>query len=158
MPARKVIEFLATHRVPYKTQRHSPAFTAQEVAEQAHISGHRVTKTVVIKLDGKMALCLLPATERVNFSMLRHAAGNHTVELAFEDECAGCFPMCEPGAMPPFGNLYGLQVYARESLKAGGIIAFNSGDSSELLVMDWEDFNQLVYPVLLTEQQKAAIA
>ena len=108
MPVQKVVEFLTAHHVPYRTQRHSPAFTAQEVAEKAHISGYHLAKTVVVKLDGKMAICVLPATERVNFSQLRHAAGSHTAELASEDEFAGCFPTCELGAVPPFGNLYGL--------------------------------------------------
>ncbi|AMO56811.1 hypothetical protein GZ77_02410 [Endozoicomonas montiporae] len=158
MLVQKVAEFLAAHHVSYRTQQHKPAFSAQEVAEQAHISGHKVAKTVVIKLDGKMALCVLPATERVNFSMLRHAAGSHTAELATEDEFANHFPACEPGAVPPFGNLYGLPVYAMETLKAGKTLAFNSGDASELLVLEWEDFTELVRPVVLTEQQRAAIA
>ena len=158
MPVQKVADFLAAHRVPYRTQQHTPAFTAQEVAEQAHISGHRVAKTVVVKLDGKMALCVLPATERVNFSMLRHVAGSHTAELATEEEFACYFPTCEPGAMPPFGNLYGLPVYAMETLKSAKTLAFNSGDASELLVIDWEDFDELVHPVVLTDRQKAAIA
>ena len=158
MPVKQLVEYLATHHVPYKTQRHIPAFTAQEVAQQAHISGHRVAKTVVVKLDGKMALCVLPATERVNFSMLRHVAGSHTAELASEEEFAGHFPTCELGAMPPFGDLYGLPVYAMETLKAGKTVAFNSGDASELLVLDWEVFARLVHPVVLTNRQRAAIA
>ena len=158
MPVQTVAEFLTTHHIPYRTQRHPPAFTAQEIAEQAHISGYRLAKTVVVKLDGKMAICVLPATERVNFSQLRHAAGSHTAELASEDEFAGCFPTCELGAMPPFGNLYGLPVYAVDSLKMDESVAFNSGDASELLMLSWQDFNQLVHPVLLTGPQKAAIA
>lgn len=158
MPVKQVAEYLATHHVPYRTQRHIPAFTAQEVAEQAHISGHRVAKTVVVKLDGKMALCILPATERVNFSILRHVAGSHTAELASEEEFAGQFPTCELGAMPPFGDLYGLPVYAMEALKTEKTVAFNSGDASELLVLDWDDFDQLEHPVVLTDRQRAAIA
>ena len=158
MPVQKIAEYLVAHHVPFKTRQHAPAFSAQEVAEQAHISGHKVAKTVVIKLDGKMALCVLPATERVNFSMLRHAAGSHTAELVTEDEFASHFPACELGAMPPFGSLYGLQVFAMETLKAGKTLAFNSGDASELLMIEWEDFAELVHPVVLTEQQRAAIA
>ena len=158
MPVQKVAEYLTTHHVTYATQNHPPAFTAQEVAEKAHISGYRVAKTVVVKLDGKLAVCVLPATDRVNFSMLRQAAGSHTAELASEDEFAGYFPFCELGAMPPFGNLYGMPVYVFDTLKGNDPVAFNSGDASELLVLSWGDFDRLVHPVILTDRQKAAIA
>ena len=158
MPVQKVAEYLDAHHVPFSIQSHAPAFTAQEVAEKAHISGYRVAKTVVVKLDGKLALCVLPATDRVNFSMLRQAAGSHTAELASEEEFIGFFPLCQPGAMPPFGNLYGMPVYAFDSLMGLEPLAFNSGDASELLVLSWGDFNKLVDPVILTDRQKAAIA
>ena len=157
MMVQTVTEYLNAHQVSFGTQQHPPAFTAQEVAEMAHISGYRLAKTVVVKLDGNMALCILPATERVNFSILRHVAGCHTAELANEDEFIGQFPSCEPGATPPFGNLYGLPVYVVETLKTGKRIAFNSGDASERLMLDWNDFTRLVQPVLLTERQRAAI-
>ena len=158
MPVKKVAEYLNTHHVTFSVRSHPPAFTAQEVAEKAHISGYQVAKTVVVKLDGKLALCILPATDRVNFSMLRQAAGSHTAELASEDEFAGFFPFCELGAMPPFGNLYGMPVYAFDSLQSGKSLAFNSGDATELLVLKWGDFDKLVDPVILTDRQKAAIA
>jgi Ala-tRNA(Pro) deacylase len=158
MAQQHVVDYLNEHQVSFSTFQHPPAFTAQEIAESAHISGHRLAKTVVVKLDGKLALCIVPATERVNFSRLRHAAGSHTAELASEDEFAGAFPQCEPGATPPFGELFGVDVYAVDSLQKGQPVAFNSGDSSELLMMSWSDFQKLAHPVVLTHQQKAAIA
>lgn len=158
MSVEQVTDFLNQHHVNFSTHLHPPAFTAQEVAEKAHISGRCLAKTVVVKLDGKLALCVLPATERVNFSMLRHAAGSHTAELAVEDEFAGCFPKCELGAMPPFGNLYGLNVYVMDTLKRSEPLAFNSGDASELLMLSWRDFDRLVHPVVLSDKQRSAIA
>ncbi|KEQ12145.1 aminoacyl-tRNA deacylase [Endozoicomonas numazuensis] len=158
MAEQRVVDYLDHHRVAFSTCRHPPAFTAQEIAEKAHISGHNLAKTVVVKLDGKLALCILPATERVNFSQLRHAAGSHTAELAAEEEFASAFGHCELGATPPFGDLFGLPVFAVDSLDKGSFVAFNSGDSSELLVMGWQDFHELVHPVVLSRQQKAAIA
>ncbi|WP_252179605.1 YbaK/EbsC family protein [Endozoicomonas sp. 4G] len=158
MAEQRVVDYLNHHHVPFAVHRHPPAFTAQEIAEKAHISGHNLAKTVVVKLDGKLALCVLPATERVNFSQLRHAAGSHTAELATEEEFASTFGHCGLGATPPFGGLFGLPVYAVDSLDRGSIVAFNSGDSSELLVMGWQDFQELVHPVVLSKKQRAAIA
>ena len=153
----RVVEYLHSHHVPFSAQRHPPAYSAQEIAEKAHISGRWVAKTVVVKLDGKLALCVIPATERVNFSMLRQVAGSHTAELAEEDEFSGAFPSCEPGATPPFGELFGLPVYVSDSLKQDHPLAFGSGDASELLVLAWRDFDRLEHPVLMTDRQRKAL-
>ena len=158
MAEQKVVDYLEQHRVAYTCCKHKPAFTAQEIAESAHISGHRLAKTVVVKLDGQLALCILPAAERVNFSQLRHIARSHTAELASEDEFLSRFKHCEPGSLPPFGELFNLPVYAVGSLGSQPSVAVNSGDSSELLWMNWQDFEELVKPVVLMEQQKSSIA
>ena len=157
MPSQPVVDYLQSHHIPFSTQRHFPAYSAQEIAEKAHISGHRVAKTVVVKLDGKLALCVLPATERVNFSLLRQAAGSHTAELAEEEEFMSSFPLCEPGATPAFGELFGLAVYMSESLKHQGPLAFGCGDASELVVLSWQDFTSLEHPVFMTDMQRSAI-
>ena len=157
MLAKELTDFLDTSCVSYSTQKHPPAYTAQEVAEQAHICGRRVAKTVVVKLDGELALCVLPATERVNFCILRQAAGTSTAELADEDEFISSFPHCEPGAMSAFGNLYGLSVFLSEALKCPYPLAFNSGNASERVVLSWNDFNKLVHPVILTNLQRYAL-
>lgn len=157
MSSQNVTDYLYSRQVSFSKRHHPPAFSAQEVAEKAHISGRRVAKTVVVKLDGKLALCVLPATERVNFSLLRQAAGSHTAELAREEEFIDAFPSCEPGLMPPFGGLYGLPVYVSDSLKQDIPLAFSSGQASELLELSWQDFDRLVHPVFMTEKQKTAI-
>lgn len=157
MPSQKVAEYLHSHQVPFTAQRHPPAYSAQEIAEKAHISGRLVAKTVVVKLDGKLALCVIPATERVNFSILRQTAGSHTAELAEEDEFINSFPFCEPGATPPFGELFGLPVFVSDTLAQDNPLAFGSGDASELLMLSWQDFNRLEHPILMTGRQRSAI-
>ncbi len=157
MADQKVVDYLEQNHVSYACRKHEPAFTAQEVAENAHISGHSLAKTVVVKLDGNLALCILPAAERVNFSQLRYIAGSHTAELASEDEFLVRFNHCEPGSLPPFGELFNLPVYAVGSLGSQPSVAVNSGDSSELLLLAWQDFEGLVKPMVLMEQQKLAI-
>ncbi len=142
----QVKRHLDKHRVKYVTIAHSPAFTAQEVAATAHVPGREMAKTVMVKLDGKMAMAVLPASERVVFDLLRDTAGAHSAELASEGEFASLFPGCERGAMPPFGNLSGLDVYVDRDLAADETIAFNAGSFTEVIQMTYADFARLVQP------------
>lgn len=139
-------QHLDQNRVKYVTIAHSPAFTAQEVAATAHVPGREMAKTVMVKLDGKIAMAVLPASERVVFDLLRDAAGARLAELASEGEFASLFPGCERGAMPPFGNLSGLDVYVDRDLAADETIAFNAGSFTEVIRMKYADFARLVQP------------
>ncbi len=76
MPVTKLKEFLDREKVKYVTIRHSPAFTAQEIAATAHIPGKELAKTVMIKIDGQMAMVVLPASYRINFDLLADALGS----------------------------------------------------------------------------------
>lgn len=146
MPARRLKEFLDSHNVKYVSITHSRAYTAQEVAASAHIRGKEFAKTVIVKLDGKMAMAVLPATRKVNLDALKQAAGAQKAEMATEQEFQYMFPECETGAMPPFGNLYGMEVYADTSLTEDEEIAFNAGSHIEALRMAYKDFERLVQP------------
>jgi Ala-tRNA(Pro) deacylase len=150
MPVQKLKEFLDSRGVKYVTLSHSLAYTAQEVAASAHISGKEMAKTLVMKVDGKMALVVLPASEKLNLDQLRESTGARSVELATESEFATLFPECQVGAMPPFGNLYGLDVYVTESLTRDKEIGFNAGSHTELIRMSFADFERLVQPKRIT--------
>lgn len=149
MPLQKLKDFLDTRGVKYVTISHSPAYTAQEVAASAHIPGRELAKTVIVKLDGKLAMAVLPASDKVDFELLREATGAHQVALAGEREFEDLFPGCEPGAMPPFGNLYGLDVYVADTLAMDEEIAFNAGSFTELMKLDYRDFERAVKPKVL---------
>ena len=149
MPAKKLKEFLDSEKVKYVTIGHSVAYTAQEIAASAHIPGQELAKTVVVKLDGEMVLAVLPATARVDLELLRKASGAKSAELARENEFAGIFPGCELGAMPPFGNLYGLEVFVAQRLTEDEQIAFNAGTHIELIQLSYADFERLVRPRVL---------
>ena len=150
MPAAKLKQFLDTNNVRYLSIRHSPAYTAQEIAALAHIPGRELAKTVMVKIDGSMAMAVLPATKRLDLDALKQVAGAQTTSLASEQEFARMFPDCEPGAMPPFGNLYGMKVYADQTLTADEHIAFNAGTHAELVQMTYADFARLVQPAVAT--------
>lgn len=149
MPATKLKEFLNSRGVRYVSIAHSPAFTAAEVAASAHIAGRDFAKTVIVKIAGAMAMVVLPANRRIVLSDLRELLGTHEVELASETEFRGRFPDCELGAMPPFGNLYGLTVYVAQSLAEEESIAFNAGTHREVVRMRYEDFAAVVQPVVM---------
>ncbi len=146
MPVKKLKQFLDDHDVKYVSISHSPAYTAQTIAAAAHIPGKELAKTVIVKIDDKFAMAVLPASYRVHLGHLKAAVSADHVELATEAEIKSLFPDCEPGAMPPFGNLYDMDVYVAEQLTQDEEIAFNAGGHTELLRMSYKDFENLVTP------------
>lgn len=150
MPAKKLIDFLDSHNVKYITITHSTAYTAQEIASLVHIKGRELAKTVMVKIDGQMAMAVLPASHQVDLSVLKTAAGAKTAVLATEAEFRGGFPECETGAMPPFGNLYGMPVFAENSLARDKEITFNAGTHNEVMRLSYEDFARLVRPKVIS--------
>jgi Ala-tRNA(Pro) deacylase len=146
MPVKKLTEFLNSNGVKYVIIKHSPAYTAQEVAASAHIAGKELAKTVMLKIDEKMAMAVVPASHKVDIFLLREMAGTHSIDLASEEEFKSLFPDCEVGAMPPFGNLYGMDVWTSTALAEDEEIAFNAGSHSELIRLPFKDFERLVQP------------
>ena len=146
MPVNRLKEFLDTNNIRYKNVFHSHAYTAQEVAASAHVPGRKLAKTVMVKIDDKMAMAVMSASDKVDFSLLKEAAGASKAELASENEFADLFPGCHIGAIPPFGNLYEMQVIVDEKLTDQTEIVFNAGSYTELITLHFEDFKRLVKP------------
>src|SRR3989449_8547664 len=153
MPVKKLKEHLDSQKINYVTISHSPAFTAMEVAESARVPGRELAKTVIVKLDGRMAMVVLQSTRKVDLNLLRESAGAEEAKLATEAEFKSLFPDCETGAMPPFGNLYGMDVYVSPNLAEDDQIAFNAGSHTEVMRVAYQDFARLVKPsvVRMTE-------
>jgi Ala-tRNA(Pro) deacylase len=141
--------FLDEHHAPYTTLSHPRTLTAQETANAAHIGTLYFAKTVMLKIDGAMAMMVMPAAYRIDLTRLSRALGGREVELAQEDEFKEAFPDCEVGAMPPFGHLYGMPVYVDARLSGQAEIAFNAGSHTELVRMPYVEFEDLARPELL---------
>lgn len=156
MPMRTLAKFLDENKVRYVRISHSPAYTAQEIAASAHIPGREVAKTVMVKIEGKMQMVVTCASCQVDLGELKRAVGAQQVELASEDEFRGLFPECELGAMPPFGNLFDMQVFVTEELTEDDEIAFNAGSHTELVRMSYGDFARLVEPTVLDVTAKVS--
>ena len=149
MPAQRLKEYLNKNNIKYISIVHSPAYTAQGIAHSAHISGKELAKTVIVKSDGEMIMVVMPANLKVNLEQFKGILHADVVELACEEEFKFKFPDCELGAMPPFGNLYGLDVYVAETLAEDEEIAFNAGSHSELIKMAYKDFERLTKPKVI---------
>ncbi|GBD87979.1 prolyl-tRNA editing protein ProX [bacterium BMS3Abin03] len=151
MPLSKIKKLLDRNNIKYIIIKHSPAYTAQEIAALTHVSGRKLAKTVMIKVNGQIAMAVLPASFKVSFEQLKTALGAEKVRLAYEQEFMDKFPDCEVGAMPPFGNLYGMEVYVADNLAEdkNDEIAFNACSHSELIKMSYKDFEKIVNPKIL---------
>ena len=150
MMLKKLVEFLDANSIKYVNVTHSTAFTAQDVAESAHIPGKEMAKTVVVWMDGTMSMAVLPASSMIDFNKLKAATGAKSVELASESEFKDRFPECEVGAMPPFGNLFNIKVVVDKALAEDKEISFNAGSHHELIRMSYSDYEKLTKPVLAT--------
>jgi len=149
MSMKTVRQYLDEQNIKYVIMKHSKAYTAQEIAAAAHIPGKHFAKTVVVKIDGKLAFAVLPATDHVHTEKLAKAAGAKSVELAEEKDFKDSFPDCELGAMPPFGNLFDMEVFVSPHLTEADRIAFNAGSHTEVMQLAYNDFEQLVNPAVV---------
>jgi Ala-tRNA(Pro) deacylase len=149
MQAAKIKAYLDQHGVKYVSIQHSPAYTAPEIAASAHVSGRDFAKTVIVRIMDELAMVVLPASRRLLLGDLREMLETDHVRLASEAEFRDAFPDCELGAMPPFGNLYGMKVYVSSYLAEEPEIAFNAGTHTEVIKMNYEDFEELVKPTVL---------
>jgi Ala-tRNA(Pro) deacylase len=144
--ARKLKQFLDEKKVKYEIRTHPVVYTAQELAAVEHIPGKQLAKVVVIKADGEFLMAVLPATHKVNLERLKEVLGKSEVGLASEEEFKDLFPQCDVGAMPPFGNLYGLAVFSDSTLEEDKEITFQAGSHYETITLKYKDFARLAQP------------
>jgi Ala-tRNA(Pro) deacylase len=139
-------QYLREFRAPFSTLSHASAYRASEVAARAGVPCRQMAKPVLVKVDGALAMAVVPADARVDLPKLREITDAGSVVLATEDEFQDRFPECELGAMPPFGNLYGMALYVDRQLADDGALCFNAGSHTELLRMRYVDFERLANP------------
>jgi Ala-tRNA(Pro) deacylase len=147
MPILKRLQsYLDNHKIPYEVVSHLRAYTAHDVAQKVDVSGDLVAKVVVVKADKYFVMTVLPSTWRVDLKRLRDALEAREVRLATEAECANLFPDCQVGTMPPFGNLYGMEVYVDQLLTEDESIVFEAGTYVGAIKLLYKDFAGLVRP------------
>ena len=150
MISTKLKTYLDNAGVAYTVHPHPPAYTAQEIAHFVHVPGREMVKSVVLKSDeGKLIMAVLSANNTVNLDILRNEIGCEVLRLASEAEFRDAFPTCEPGAMPPFGNIFNVPAWCETNLSRNRQIEFNAGTHQETIRMNFDDFRSLVNPKLL---------
>ncbi len=150
MCIKKLREYLDAHGVKYVTVSHSLAYSAQEVAACVHVSGRELAKVVIVTMHNQLAMVVLPASYHIDFQRLNQALHSKEMYLAQEADFVDRFPDCEPGAMPPFGNLYGMDVFVAQSLTEDDTITFNAGTHTDAITMPYTDFARLVEPRVIS--------
>ena len=149
MATRRTREFLDGNGVRYLLVSHSRAYTAQEVAEAAHVRGKFMAKSVVVQIDGRLAIAVVPATKDLDLDLLRRHVGAHEVRLAEEHEFIGRFAGCQVGTAPPFGNLFGMETYVDQEMAKQEFIAFNAGTHTDIVLMHFDQYRRLARPFVL---------
>ena len=153
MPTQKLKQYLDEQNVKYVSIAHSLAFTSLQIAKSADIPTKQMAKTVILKINNQLAMLIIPSAYQVNLEIISQALVGSKVELATESEFSSKFPDCEVGAMPPFGNLYGMDVYIAESVSEHDEIVFNAGTHSEVIKMAYKEYERLVKPTLIVLDQ-----
>jgi Ala-tRNA(Pro) deacylase len=149
MPFTRLHQLLDANGVKYRSIDHAPAYSAQRIAAVAHVPGRELAKTVIVDVDGQLAMVVQTASSKVPLSRVKAMASARDVRLASEHEFGERFPDCELGAMPPFGNLYGMEVFVTEALAADDEIVFNAGSHTELIKLHYCDFAKFVHPIVV---------
>lgn len=149
MPINQLKNYLDSHHIEFISISHSSAYSAQKIAASAHVPGKEMAKTVIVKIGDDLVMAVLPANYKIDFERLARAMNVKTVRLATEEEFRGEFPDCQVGAMPPFGNLYNMDVYITQSLAQNVEIAFNACSHRELIKMKYADYDKLVNPQVI---------
>ena len=152
---KKLKELFDEAKVSYEVYNHPLAYTAQEIAQRQHFSGDQMAKVVILKVDGKLVMAIITGSQKIHLPTVRTSLGVDEVNLATEDEFISRFPDCEIGAMPPFGNLFGLAVYVDPAVTKDESIYFNSGNHVQTVRIRYKDFERLVTPQVarLTEEK-----
>ena len=140
--------YLQENNVPFEVMTHDRAYTMQEAAAALHVSGKRVAKVVMVKGDGQIVMFAIPASHRLNLDNVRAALDVKVASLASEKEFSALFPDCEPGAMPPFGNLYDVPVHIDRALAGQESIVFRIGTHRHTMRIAYADFARLAQPTV----------
>lgn len=146
--SQKVKEYLVNERISFEIAEHPLAYTASEIAGSQHVPGKQMVKSVIVKSGGEFMMCVLPAIHLIDFEKLKKVTGKGDLELANEKDLKRLFPEYELGAEPPFGHLYGLQVFADKLLEEDEEIVFNAGTHTDVVKIKFSDYKRVTKPTI----------
>jgi len=139
-------DYLDQLGIPYRISVHATAYTSQDLAAREHVPGKQVVKSVVVRVDGRLYLCALPATHRIDLERLREQLNATEVVIEEEHKLQEIFPDCELGAGPPIGKLYGLPTLMDLSLMQDEQVTFQAGNHTTAVTMSFRDYRRAADP------------
>ena len=140
---------LDERKIPYEVYNHAIAYTAQEIAAKQHVSGNELAKVVMLEIDDELVMAVIRGNDKIDLHTVEDSLGVHSARLATEAEFIARFPECEIGAMPPFGNLFGVKVYVDPALGKDEYIFFNAGNHVQTVRLRYKDFMRLAQPAVV---------
>jgi len=141
--ATSVDDYLSRCGVRYDLIPHTRTTNSSQTAEAAHVPGSQLAKCVMLHDDSGYLMAILPSTRRVDLDAIDEQLGRRLM-LAREDELPAMFRDCEPGAIPPLGKAYGIDVVMDDDLLKADDVYFEAGDHRALVHVSGEDFLQLM--------------
>jgi Ala-tRNA(Pro) deacylase len=138
----RLLQWLDQRGARYRLMEHAPVFTSEEAARVRGTPIEAGAKALVLDAQDRFVHVVLPGNRRVDNARVRAVLGTRTLRFATPEELLA-LTGCVPGAVPPFGNLFGLPVLVDEALARRGEIAFNAGGNTVSLVMRAADFLEL---------------
>jgi Ala-tRNA(Pro) deacylase len=149
MAAEKLHALLDEHGLDYEVDTHPRAVTAHRLAAAEGVSGYDVAKPVLLSIGGQLAMVVVPGAEVVDLERASEVFGHNDVRLASEDEFVAVFDDSEPGAEPPFGNLYGIPTFLDEDLRARQRMICRDGSHTQTITIAMADYLRLVDPEIV---------
>ena len=142
---KQLIDCLKENKVDYEILHHPEAVTAQRIAQAEHVKGRHHAKIVMVKSGEQHLMTVLPADHQIDLKKLKKAIGK-AVSLDSEQDFKPLFPDCAVGAMPPFGNLYGVPTYVDKSLSQEEYIVFEAGTHTDAIRLSYRDYQKIAKP------------
>jgi Ala-tRNA(Pro) deacylase len=145
----RVMTLLDEEQLDYDTMRHAEACTARGVATASRVPAREVAKAVLVRAGGgRYLMAVVPASCRLDLEALARASCHRGLTLATEEEVARLFPDCEPGALPPFGNLYDIPTFLDACVCDVPEVYFSAGSRREVVGMPISDYLWAARPML----------
>lgn len=157
-PHAGLLDWLAANRVEYELHEHPTTYTARETARAEGVDPRLFAKTVGVELaNGRRALVVVDATDKVDLVKARHVLDSGSVRLLTEEELVSLAPDCQVGTMPPIGDLFGVRVYADYAVREDREISFHAGSHHFTVHVDraaWEKAARVVYGDLAIDVER----
>jgi Ala-tRNA(Pro) deacylase len=158
-PYQPLVDWLASQDIEYEIHQHDEAFTARATAAAEGVDPRTFAKVVAVASpDGRKAIVVLDATDKVDLRKARRAIGVSDVRLLTEPELMALAPGCEVGAIPAVGSLFGLTTYADDAVRDDPEVSFNAGSHRFSARVDrarWERACSVIYADLAADPEGA---